>query len=98
MIEINDVKFMDSDLLTPEYVTRSGEIRHPLVRALLGQVEFWGLNVTLKLTSPGTYVIRNYLRVPKTILVPELSVIFRDGKIPAGELIIQMTVNIQPSC
>lgn len=98
VIEINGVKFMDSSLLTPEHVTRTGEIRHPLVRQLLGPVEFWGLNITLKLTQPGTYVIRNYIRVPKSIPLPELTVIFRNGVLPAGELIAEMTVTIQSSC
>ncbi|MBI3950333.1 MAG: hypothetical protein HY314_07760 [Acidobacteria bacterium] len=99
VIEVNGVKFMDSDLFTPEHVTASA----PMDGALFGlrgvRVQFWGLNVTQKITRPGTYIIRNYLRIPKTIPLPELSTIFPAlGELPAGQIVLQVTVNIQPSC
>lgn len=103
VIEVNGVKFMDSDLFTSQHVTVTPPLdADPFNGLLFGlpgvKVRFWGLNVTQKITKPGTYVIRNFIRIPKTIPLPELSAVFPNGKLPAGELITQVTINIQPSC
>lgn len=99
MIEVNGVKFMDSDLFTPAHVTASEELNGLLFGLPGVRVQFWGLNVTMKISRPGTYVIRNFMRIPKTVPLPELSAIFPAlGSLPAGEVVIQVTVNIQSSC
>lgn len=88
-LEINGVKFMDDDLFTPDHVTWLGPFDGALVGFPGQTVHIWGLNITTRITQPGTYVIRNIIRFPKTVPVPELGVTYL-----GGELIVQVTVNI----
>lgn len=100
VIEINGVKFMDDDL----YSARNVTISPPLSGILFGlppniTLQFWGLNVTQKITKPGKYLISNYIRIPQTILLPEFSAIIPDlSQLSAGEFVVEQTINVQPSC
>lgn len=92
ILEVNGVRFMDSDLLTPANVASLGPVNNTLFPTLPpGDFYIWGLNVTMRLDTPGTYRIRNIMRIPKTILIPELNAAFL-----AGEFINEITVRIVP--
>lgn len=89
-IEENGFRFMDDDLLKAENIVTSGAFDGALI-GLPGQtVYIWGLNVTQKASTPGTIRIRNIMRLPKTIPVPEFGLSY-----PGGELIFDVTVVVE---
>jgi hypothetical protein len=89
-IEENGFKFMDSDLLKPENIVTGGAFDGALVGIPGQTVYIWGLNVTQKVNTPGTIRIRNIMKLPKTIPIPEFGLTY-----PGGELIFDVTVVIE---
>jgi hypothetical protein len=89
-IEENGFKFMDSDLLKTENIVTSGAFDGALVGIPGQMVYIWGLNVTQKVSTPGTIRIRNIMKLPKTIPIPEFGLTY-----PGGELIFDVTVVIE---
>jgi hypothetical protein len=90
ILEVNGVRFMDSDLLKPENVAILGPLTNATLPTLPpGEFYIYGLNVTMKFAGPGTYKIRNIMRIPKTTPIPELNAAFL-----AGEFINEITVII----
>jgi len=89
-IEENGFKFMDSDLLKPENIVSSGSFDGTPVGFPGQMVQLWGLNVTQKVSTPGTIRIRNIMKIPKTIPIPELGLTF-----VGGELIFDVTVVVE---
>lgn len=90
-LEVNGFKFADSDLMTPANVVSLGPIDGALVGFPGQTVHIWALNFSQRISEPGTYRIRNSVRIPKTEPAPELGLSFL-----AGELIVEITINIQP--
>lgn len=89
-LEVNGVRFMDSDLLTPQNIAVLGPITNAILPTLPpGEFYIYGLNVTMRFPGPGTYRIRNIMRIPKTTPIPELNAAFL-----AGEFINEITVRI----
>jgi len=91
-LEVNGFRFADSDLIKPENVVFIGPI-DGAVAGFPGQmIHIWGVNFSQRISEPGTYRIRNIVRIPKTEPEPEFGLAFL-----AGELIIDTTINIQPA-
>ncbi len=91
ILEVNGLKFADDDLIKPENVVFIGPI-DGAVAGFPGQmIHIWAVNFTQRISEPGTYRIRNIMRIPKTEPEPEFGLAFL-----AGELIIDITINVQP--
>lgn len=91
ILEVNGFKFADNDLLKPENVVSIGPI-DGAVAGFPGQmIHIWAVNFSQRISQPGTYRIRNIVRIPKTEPEPEFGLAFL-----AGELIIDITINVQP--
>ncbi|MBI3952170.1 MAG: hypothetical protein HY314_17110 [Acidobacteria bacterium] len=88
ILEVDGVQFMDSDLLKPENILKLGPLSAPVLPLPPGDFYLWGLNITMKF-APGTYRIRNIMRIPKTVAVPELGTTFL-----AGQLVYDITLRI----
>ncbi|GBC76604.1 hypothetical protein HRbin08_00066 [bacterium HR08] len=91
ILEVNGFKFADEDLIKPENVVSIGPIDGAVVGFPGQMVHIWAVNFSQRISEPGTYRIRNSVRIPKTEPAPELGLSFL-----AGELIIDITINIQP--
>jgi hypothetical protein len=92
LLEVNGLQFMDAALLKPENIVRLGPLDNQVLSFLPpGDFYIWGLNITMKFKGPGTYRIRNIMRIPKTIPIPELNAAFL-----AGQFINEITVQIAP--
>lgn len=92
ILEVNGFKFADNDLIKPENVVFIGPI-DGAVAGFPGQmIHIWAVNFAQRISEPGTYRIRNIVRIPKTEPEPEFGLAFL-----AGELIIDTTINIQPA-
>jgi hypothetical protein len=92
ILEVNGFKFADNDLIKPENVVFIGPI-DGAVAGFPGQmIHIWAVNFSQRISLPGTYRIRNIVRIPKTEPEPEFGLAFQ-----AGELIIDITINIQPA-
>lgn len=91
ILEVNGFKFADNDLIKPENVVFIGPI-DGAVAGFPGQmIHIWAVNFSQRISQPGTYRIRNIVRIPKTEPEPEFGLAFL-----AGELIIDITINMQP--
>ncbi|MCS6803533.1 MAG: hypothetical protein NZ823_00110 [Blastocatellia bacterium] len=92
ILEVNGFKFADNDLIKPENVVFIGPI-DGAVAGFPGQmIHIWAVNFAQRIGQPGSYRIRNIVRIPKTEPEPEFGLAFL-----AGELIIDITINIQPA-
>lgn len=89
-LEVNGVRFMDSDLLRPQNIAVLGPITNATLPTLPpGEFYIYGLNVTMRFPGPGVYTIRNTMRIPRTTPIPELNAAFL-----AGEFVNEITVRI----